>query len=135
VGVAVSDDGGALAFPRMVVLTPEALAAIGALVKEEGIGMIVLGESKNFAGEPNAVMGKIDEFKKELAAQTGLPVEYEQELFSSALAARQFAPGSSSGTDRPRMSRKAHPSQEMLDDSAAAVILQSYLDKRKKKVE
>jgi RNase H-fold protein (predicted Holliday junction resolvase) len=53
-----------------------------------------------------------------------LPVEYEREFFTSSLAARQFAPEAKS--------RKANPSQDKLDASAAALILQSYLDKRKK---
>jgi putative holliday junction resolvase len=124
VGVAVSDDSGTMAFPRAVVPAVEALATAVALVKAEGIQAIVLGESKNFAGQHNEIMGSIEQFKKELAEVTGLPVEYEQELFSSAMAARQFAPDEAS--------RKAHPSQEMLDASAAAIILQSYLDKNKK---
>ena len=84
----------------------------------------MLGESRNFAGEPNAVMEDIEQFKNDLAELSGLPVEYESELMSSALAARQFAPE--------EKSRKANPSQEKLDAAAAAIILQSYLDKHKK---
>jgi RNase H-fold protein (predicted Holliday junction resolvase) len=44
---------------------------------------------------------------------------------TSALAARQFAPE--------EKSRKEYPSQAKLDAAAAALILQSYLDRDTKK--
>jgi RNase H-fold protein (predicted Holliday junction resolvase) len=66
-------------------------------------------------------MAHIERFKKALEEQTGLPVAYEREFFTSAAAARQFAP--------PEKSRKANPAHEGLDASAAALILQSYLNR------
>lgn len=125
IGIAVSDETGSIAFPHSVVRAgTDALSKIAELIKSQGVGGIVLGESKNFAGDRNPVMEDIEQFKADIAELTGLPVEYEAELFSSALAARQFAPDPTS--------RKANPSQEKLDASAAAVILQSFLDKMKK---
>jgi putative holliday junction resolvase len=124
IGIALSDETGSVAFPHAVIPAGrEALSQVAELITKEGVGSIVLGESKNFSGEPNPVMEDIEQFKQDIAELTGLTVEYEAELFSSALAARQFAPDESS--------RKANPSQEKLDASAAAVILQSYLDKKK----
>jgi RNase H-fold protein (predicted Holliday junction resolvase) len=67
-------------------------------------------------------MEDIESFKKDLAQLTALPVEYEREFFTSTLAARQFAPDGS---------RKQNPAHKDLDASAAALILQSYLDKLK----
>ena len=122
VGVALSDETGSIAFPNMVVPTRDALETVAALIKEQGVGEIVLGESRDFSGEKNAVMTEIEEFKKKLEA-AGLPVHYEREFFTSALAARQFAPE--------EKSRKQNPSQEQLDASAAALILQSFLDRIK----
>jgi len=84
----------------------------------------VIGESRNFSGEKNEIMEDIEQFKKDIGELTGLPVHYEREFFTSALAARQFAPE--------EKSRKANPSQDALDASAAALILQSYLDKNDK---
>jgi len=69
-------------------------------------------------------MEDIEQFKSDIAELTGLPVSYEREFFTSALAARQFAPE--------EKSRKANPNQDKLDASAAALILQSFLDKLKK---
>ena len=84
----------------------------------------MIGESRNFSGEKNEVMEDIEQFKKDIGELSGLPVHYEREFFTSALAARQFAPE--------EKSRKANPSQEKLDASAAALILQSYLDRMHK---
>jgi len=124
IGVALSDEGGSIAFPHSVVPAgPHALSAVAALIAENSVGGIVIGESRDFSGAANPVMEDIEQFKKDIEELSGLKSEYEQELFSSALAARQFAPE--------EKSRKAHPSQDTLDASAAAVILQSYLDRTK----
>ncbi len=124
IGVAVSDDNGTVAFPLTVVPAGrDAVAHVAALIKENHADEIVIGESRNLAGEKNEVMVDIEQFKKEIGVVTGLPTHFEREFFTSALAARQFAPD--------EKSRKANPSQEKLDASAAALILQSFLDKIK----
>ncbi len=124
IGVALSDETGSIAFPHSVVAAgPGALSAIAALIQEQAVGEIILGESRNFAGEKNEVMEDIEQFKKDIGELAGLVVTYEREFFTSALAARQFAPE--------EKSRKKNPSQDALDASAAALILQSYLDRRK----
>lgn len=123
IGVAVSDDGGTIAFPHSVVPAgKDALSVIAALIKESGAGEVVLGESRNFAGEQNEVMEDIEQFKKDVEELAGVPVRYEREFFTSALAARQFTPE--------EKSRKQNPSQDKLDAAAAALILQSYLDRK-----
>ena len=123
IGVAVSDDTGSIAFPLTTIKSDrEALVRVAALAQENKVEKIVIGESKNFQNEPNEVMEDIEQFKKDLGELTQLDVVYEPELFSSAQAARQYAPDSS---------RKANPSQEKLDAAAAALILQSYLDRHR----
>ncbi len=125
IGVAVSDDNGSVAFPHSTVPAGRgAVSAIAALAKEVGAGALVLGESRNFAGEKNEVMEDIEQFKNDVGELAGVPVHYEREFFTSALAARQFAPQ--------ERSRKQNPSQDKLDASAAALILQSFLDRLKK---
>ncbi len=124
IGLAVSDEGGTVAFPLTTVdAGRDALSQVAALIKQNAAELVVLGESRNFAGEKNEVMEDIEQFKKDIAELSGLPVHYEREFFTSALAARQFAPE--------EKSRKANPSQDKLDASAAALILQSYLDRIK----
>lgn len=122
IGVATSDEGGTLAFPLATVPAGTgALEAVAVLIRKENAQKIIVGESRNFAGERNAIMEDIEQFKKNLEELTGLPAEFESEFFSSAQAARQFAPE--------QKSRKQVPPQDKLDASAAAVILQSYLDR------
>lgn len=124
IGLATSDGGGSMAFPHSTVKAgPGALAAVDAVIKKEGVEKVVIGESRNFKGEANIVMEDIAEFKKDLEELTQLPVVYEAEFLSSAAAARQFEGD---------FGRGERPSQEKLDASAAAVVLQSYLDRNKK---
>ena len=124
IGLAVSDETGTLAFPLTTIHAGEhALSELQQILKKEEVEAIVIGESRNFSGDANPVMENIEQFKSDIEELSGLPVAYEAELFSSALAARQFAPDGS---------RKQNPSHAKVDASAAAIILQSYLDKRKK---
>lgn len=124
IGVAVSDDTATLAFPLAVIpANQEAVSAVAALAKKERAEKIILGESRDFAGAANDVMEDIEQFKKDIEELSGLPCEYEREFFTSVQAARQFAPD--------KKSRKANPSHDTLDASAAALILQSYLDKQR----
>ncbi len=111
IGVAVSDDDGKVAFPLSVVASDQkALGAVAALAQEKKVEKIILGESRDFKGQPNDVMEDIEQFKIDLAEMSGLPVEYEPEFMTSAMASRE---GES----------------KSLDASAAALILQSYLDR------
>ena len=124
IGLAVSDDNGSVSFPLTTIEAgPVALSAVAALIKENAAGEVVIGESRDFSGEKNEVMEDIEQFKKDIGELTGVPVHYEREFFTSALAARQFAPE--------EKSRKANPNQDTLDASAAALILQSFLDRIK----
>jgi len=125
IGVAVSDDTGSVAFPVAVIPAGEkALGAVLALAQERGAEKIVIGESRDFSGKENPVMKDIKKFSAALG-ECGFDVVSEPEFMTSAAAARQFAP---TGT------RKANPSQEKLDASAAALILQSFLDKQRQRV-
>jgi len=121
IGVALSDESGTIAFPLATLEAGKgALEQAATLAKENRIEKIVIGESRDFKGEPNVVMKEIEEFKKNLAELTGLPVEYEPEFMTSAQAVRQ-------GLDK----RGEGAKKEDLDASAAALILQGYLDKLK----
>jgi len=121
IGLAVSDDTGKIAFPLTTIEAGrEALSKVAEEVQKNNIEKIVIGESRNFKNEPNDVMEDIEQFKKDLAELSGKEVVYEQEFMSSAAAARQYEPDGS---------RKQNPSQAKLDAAAAALILQSYLDR------
>ncbi len=113
VGIAISDDKGLMAFPRAVMPNDNFLVSeIANLVKSQGIETIVLGESKDFKMMDNPIMSKIRMFADELERATGIAVTYEPELLTSHQAAH------------------FQGKNEMTDASAAAIILQSYIDRR-----
>lgn len=116
VGLATSDDEGSMAFPlRVIPNSKQLISDILELCKEEGVGAIVVGESHNFANKPNPLMLRITPFVEKLKHATGLPVSFMPEVLSSQEAARV------TGTN------------ETNDASAAAIVLQSYLDQTNQK--
>jgi putative Holliday junction resolvase len=121
VGLALSDEGGHMGFPRGILPNSGALVEqVVKLVETEGVGAIVLGESRDFAGNHNSIAEDARAFGAALKAKTGLPVYYESEVLTSAEARR--APQNSNGSRRPKVERA-------VDDSAAALILTSYLSR------
>lgn len=119
IGVAVSDEAGAIAFPRTVLPNDDgALAAVGRIVAETGAGTVVMGDARALSGAENKVTARSDAFAEALAAVLTVPVVRTAEGWSSFEAAR-FAPKG-----------KTHD-----DAAAAAIILQRYLDMKAGRVE
>lgn len=129
VGVATSDEEGRLAFPHSVVTNGESLIKeIKKIIEEEKVGKIVVGESKNFVGEPNEIMKKAEEFIDGLEREVdGIEIILEPEFLTSAQADSIRHVQANRGV----VSRPGHKDDKsnMLDASAAAIILQSYLDR------
>ncbi|MSU55456.1 MAG: Holliday junction resolvase RuvX [Candidatus Taylorbacteria bacterium] len=130
IGVAVSDEAGEFALPFSVLKNDSSLLSeINKIIDVKKIEAIVLGESKDYKGADNVIMISIRIFKKIIEMETGLPVFLELEFLTSAAADRM--------NDRPKQSRRSglrmrQPkiSNVMLDASAAAIILQSYLNRK-----
>lgn len=112
VGTALSDETGVLAFPHSVIPNDERLIpALKKIVTEEGVTEIVMGESRDYKGKENPIMESILVCKEALERTTNLPVHLEPEFLTSAQAA--YFQGK----------------HDKLDASAAAIILQAYLDR------
>ncbi len=112
VGIALSDEGGQFAMAHSVLPNNESLIkSIGELCTKQKVGAIVMGESKNFKQEENVIMKEVYKTKEALEKATGLPVYLEPEFMTSAEA------------------EHLQGKNAMLDASAAALILKSYLDK------
>ncbi len=128
VGIAISDDGGTLAFPYKIIPNDMALVdTIHNICGEEEVAAIVLGESSDLSGKPNKIMGSIEEFKRNLEAELDLPV-YLQKEFMTTVEARGRA-----GKEENNARKVAKGETKQADASAAALILQRYLDKRNQK--
>ena len=121
IGIAVSDPTGTIANPLTVVKhvsRPVDAAAIAALAAEHEAGLIVVGQSLDENGEPTFEGRRAARLAAAIRKQCDLPVELWDEGFSTQKArAARIALGS------PRKKRRGH-----LDDLAATVILQGYLD-------
>lgn len=114
IGVAISDYEASFAFPKEILDTGSAIDKIVELVDQENIGAIVIGESRATNGESNDLGGRVAAFTTKLAEKVSIPISPQREDFSTVEAHRyQTAAGNR-------------------DDSAAAIILQRFLDKNKK---
>jgi len=111
VGIAVSDEDGKIAFPSVVLANDQNLLKnIVDLCMKNTVKFVIMGESRDFQGQINPIMWKIEGFKKQLEV-IGFKVIYEPEFMTSVQASQVTG------------------ENKMLDASAAAIILQSYLNR------
>jgi putative Holliday junction resolvase len=120
-GLSISDQSGTIANPLTVIghiSRAVDAAAVAGLAAENRAELIVVGQSIDEEGQPTPEGQRAARLAAAIRAQTDLPVVLWDEAGSTqaALAARR-AFGS------PRRKRRGH-----LDDLAATVILQTYLD-------
>ncbi|MFA6430462.1 MAG: Holliday junction resolvase RuvX [Candidatus Paceibacterota bacterium] len=114
VGIALSDIEGKMAFPKAVFENnAELIAKIVTYCTENTVEAIVIGESKDYKGEDNKINPKIISFKRDLASAIKIPISLEPEFMSSMQVEKTFG------------------KTDMLDASAASIILQTFLDKEK----
>lgn len=114
IGLAISDDTATVAFPYKTVLnTSKVLDEIIEIITFERIAKVVLGESKDKDMKDNPIMKLVHEFKAQLE-EKGIDVEFHSEFFSSAQVVSVMG-----------------QQNKAIDASAAAIILQSYLDLHK----
>ena len=128
-GIAVSDEYGAYAFPKRVFVTSGKLPMqVKDCVAEYGAQAIVIGESRDYKGLSNKIMKDVLSLKKDLEGLMSLPVYLEPEFMTSMQAERldRELGGKSSGGES---GKKFVGKEGMLDATAAAFILQSFLDK------
>ncbi|OGG48753.1 hypothetical protein A2678_03640 [Candidatus Kaiserbacteria bacterium RIFCSPHIGHO2_01_FULL_53_31] len=121
IGLALSDEAGMMGFPHSIIQnTPRLLDEICTLIAHENITAVVVGESRTLAGGDNPIAKAARAFGELLAERAGVPVFYESEVFTSE-EARQ-APMKEEKSRAPK-------ARVPVDDSAAALILTSYLSR------
>ena len=125
VGIAISDDGGTLAFPKNTLSNNENLIdELRTICRDEKIQALVFGESLNAIGEENPIMRDVQLFKEILDRELKLPIFMQKEAFTS-MHTRTI---DKTEKTRARKTRKKVVKDD--DESAAALILQRYLDKK-----
>ena len=111
VGIAVSDEAARFALPHSVIPNDtHLLDEVRSIADQNKSDTIVIGESRSYDMKPNRVQADIAGFKMALDA-AGLKTFFEPEFMTSQQAEREQG------------------KHEKIDASAAALILQSFLDK------
>lgn len=124
VGAALSDELGLTAQPLETIVRKEenklrqTLARIEAIVREQGVDTIVLGFPRNMNNTMGERAQKTLEFKEMLERRTGLKIVLWDERLTTVAAERVLQ---ESGV------RREHR-KEYIDQIAASLILQGYLD-------
>ena len=128
IGLALSDPTATIASPLKVIQHVSRLldaAQVANLASEHEAALIVIGQSFDEEGKPNLSGRRAAKFAESLKQQTQIPVILWDESFSTQDArAARIEMGVS------RRKRGGH-----MDELAAVMILKSYLDAKKPRVE
>ena len=122
IGLALSDPSATIANPLMVIEHVSRLidaASIANVASQNGVSKIIVGQSLDIDGRPSFQGRKANRLAAAIRTQTDLPVILWDEAYST-----QEARAAQIEMDVSRSRRRGH-----LDELAATVILQSYLDR------
>jgi putative Holliday junction resolvase len=103
--------------PLEIVPASAAVPALRAIVRRESVSGIVVGLPVSLDGAERAPAERARRLGERLRRVLGLPVEFEDERFTTAAA------DEAAGRDRPN------------DDLAAALLLQQFIDRRRPKTD
>ena len=122
IGVAISDEDRRLAVPLGTIRTgaPQDVKAILGLVRENGVTEVVVGLPLTLTGERGEAADQAEKFAGALRELLSVPVSLQDERLTTVQAERELAAAGLKGRER----------RAVVDQSAAAVILQSYLERR-----
>jgi len=119
VGVAVSDELGMLAHPleTITVRDTDPVKRVMEIVREKQAGVVVIGLPKNMDGTTGSAAEKARAFADKLRAG-GIDVRMWDERLSTVAAQRNLH----------EAGRNAKTSRAVIDQAAAQIILQGWLD-------
>ena len=125
VGVALSDPTGTLASPLETLKRAKDrsdLDRLAALVVEHEVTEVVVGEPRHLSGASGASARDADAYAQDLAGRTGdVPVYLVDERLSTVTATSHLREGG----------RNSREQRSVIDQAAAVVILQHFLDSRR----
>ena len=120
VGIAVSDPMGCIAIGLDTVDNgPDLLPRIRALVRERGVGRIVVGLPLTLKGEVGDTATLVLAFVETLRAAVDVPVETLDERFTSSIATQTMKDLG--------LGKKKRQEKGRVDEIAAILLLQDYL--------
>jgi putative pre-16S rRNA nuclease len=121
IGLAISDPLRITAqgLPNLVRTNKRAdLTALGEIVREREVGLILMGNPINMGGAEGRQSGWVREFAQAIEARLGVPVKFWDERLTSVQAGRVLRESGISIEKR----------AAAVDRLSAIILLQSYLD-------
>jgi putative holliday junction resolvase len=123
IGLALSDEMGIIASGIGTIANDDnALSFLAGLTSERGVQRIIIGLPLTLAGERGASVAMVEAFAETLRTLLPLPVEMVDERFTSSLALQAIRDMG--------VSRKKRREKGKVDEIAAVILLQGYLDRR-----
>jgi len=123
VGIALSDELRVLASPLTVLDGSDRLRVVAnvlKLVREHEVKRVLVGLPLHMSGSAGAAAGRATDLAQRIADATGLEVELVDERLTTVEATRK---------SREARGTKRRDKAETIDDKAACVLLQSWLDR------
>lgn len=123
IGIAISDENQKYAFPYLTLENKGrnfVFAKIKMIIETEKVEKIVIGLPLTLKGEKKEAALETENFSKRLKKYLNLPIELEDERLTSRLAIRLVR-------ENPKKKSKQ---KVAIDQQAAILILQGYLDKK-----
>lgn len=130
IGIAVTDPLGYTVQPLMTLYrkTPRAdLKSIARLIRKHGIAEAVIGKPLHMSGEISQRAQKAEAFAAELHAETGIPVHLWDERLTSWDAHQLL---DEAAGRKPRTAADRNARKRVIDQAAAVLILESFLQAR-----
>jgi putative Holliday junction resolvase len=124
IGLALSDPEMPIALPEGTLARrslPEDLAALAQLAAERGVVRVVVGLPIHMNGRKGPEAVAAETFARKLAEATGLPVDLQDERWTTQEAHRALR-----DTGHGTRDRKQH-----VDAVAASLLLRAYLERRR----
>ncbi len=124
IGLALSDPLKIFAYPYKTLSNDEKLIPdLLKIISENKVVKIILGYPLKENGEKSETTKLVEDFNIKLSESTSLPVILRDERYSSSIAQERIL--------QSVKSKKKRQDKSLIDKTAAAVILQEFLDEEK----
>ena len=123
IGVAISDPARRVAVPFGTVQVgqpPGELKAVAAIVAENQVTALVIGLPTELSGKEGPRAAQARAFAEAVEGFVGVPIEFQDERLTTVEAERMLRGAGVVGRQR----------REVVDQTAATLILQAWLDRR-----
>jgi len=122
VGIAISDDDRSIAFPRETIQArggwADAASRVKAALADEDVTLLVVGLPLRLDGTEGEAARRARGFGAALGEAFGIEIVFWDERLTTVAAERSLS----------EMGRRGAKRREVVDQSAATILLQGYLD-------